>query len=77
MIDYLNDINNTDLKEFAEKMYNELIKELAWYDYDEENEEETIQNIYDSLVELQKLIKQDNNIKLGALYYYIVQKYLE
>lgn len=75
MIDYLNDINETDLKDFATKMYEEL--GLAWWDLGEDTEEYIIETLSSSLQELQNMVKENNESKLSPLYYYVVQRYLE
>lgn len=77
MIDYLNDINESDLREYAQKMYQEEIEKLAFWEYDPEENERNISELFEALKELQEIVKKDNNNALAILYYYIVNKYLE
>ena len=77
MIDYLNDINETDLKDFATKMCKEITEQLSWWDFEETSEDIVIEELTNSLQELQNMVKENNFSKLSPLYYYVVERYLE
>lgn len=58
-------------------MYQEEIEKLAFWEYDPEENERNISELFEALKELQEIVKKDNNSQLAILYYYIVNKYLE